>query len=72
MKESEKGMAIEQPLVPTVVEVIDIVDRTPDVKSFFVRNTDGSGLPFQVQPGQCVPGRKSRSIWSLPSNGWVS
>ena len=53
MNEAEKGMAIEQPLVPTVVEVIDIVDRTPDVKSFFVRNTDGSGLPFQVQPGQC-------------------
>ena len=43
----------EQPLVPTIVEVIDIIDRTPDVKSFFVRNVDGNGLPFQVAPGQC-------------------
>ncbi|CFX19045.1 Cytochrome-c3 hydrogenase, gamma subunit [Syntrophomonas zehnderi OL-4] len=43
----------EQPLVPTIVEVIDIIDRTPDIKSFFVRNADGSGLPFQVAPGQC-------------------
>ncbi|MEQ8202140.1 MAG: FAD/NAD(P)-binding protein, partial [Syntrophomonadaceae bacterium] len=51
---ANEGMAIEQPLVPTIVEVIDIVDRTPDVKSFFVRNADGSGLPFQVQPGQCA------------------
>ncbi|NMC26636.1 MAG: hydrogenase [Syntrophomonadaceae bacterium] len=33
---------------------MDIIDRTPDVKSFFVRNTDGSGVPFQVAPGQCA------------------
>ena len=43
----------EQPLVPIIVEVIDIIDRTPDVKSFFVKNIDGEGLPFQVAPGQC-------------------
>lgn len=43
----------EQPLVPQIVEVIDIIDRTPDVKSFFVKNANGNGLPFQVTPGQC-------------------
>jgi len=37
-----------------VVEVIDIIDRTPDVKSFFVKNPGDSGLPFQVSPGQCA------------------
>ena len=43
----------EQPLVPQIVEVIDIIDRTPDVKRFFVKNANGNGLPFQVTPGQC-------------------
>ncbi len=52
--EDKKGMIIEQPLVPTVVEVIDIIDRTPDVKSFLVKNSDGNGVPFQVAPGQCA------------------
>jgi NAD(P)H-flavin reductase len=51
--QDHKCTCSEQPLVPTVVEVIDIIDRTPDVKSFFVRNVDGNGVPFQVAPGQC-------------------
>lgn len=48
----------EQPLVPTVVEVIDIVDETPDIKSFYVKSPEG-GLPYDVKPGQC-------SMVSLP------
>lgn len=48
----------EQPLVPHIVEVINIVEETPDVKSFYVRNV-GGGLPYQVMPGQC-------SMLSLP------
>lgn len=40
----------ENPLVPGIVEVIDIKEETSDVKSFFVRNTEG--LPFDVMPGQ--------------------
>jgi NAD(P)H-flavin reductase len=49
----------EQPLVPHIVEVIDIVEETPDVKSFYVKNPAG-GLPYQVMPGQC-------SMLSLPA-----
>ncbi len=48
----------EQPLVPHIVEVINIVEETPDVKSFYVRNV-GGGLPYQVMPRQC-------SMLSLP------
>lgn len=48
----------EQPLVPHIVEVIDIVEETPDVKSFYVKSP-GGGLPYQVMPGQC-------SMLSLP------
>lgn len=48
----------EQPLVPHIVEVIDIVEETPDVKSFYVKSPSG-GLPYRVQPGQC-------SMLSLP------
>jgi hypothetical protein len=40
----------ENPLVPGIVEVIDIVDETPDVKSFFVKSENG--VPFDVMPGQ--------------------
>jgi NAD(P)H-flavin reductase len=43
----------EQPLVPTVVEVVDIQDETPDVKSFYCRLSEG-GVPFNVAPGQCA------------------
>ncbi len=43
----------EQPLVPVMVEVIDIKDETPDVKSFYCRKTEG-GVPFDVKPGQCA------------------
>ncbi|NLO21131.1 MAG: hydrogenase [Syntrophomonadaceae bacterium] len=43
----------EQPLVPTVVEVVDIKDETPDVKSFYCRLSEG-GVPFNVAPGQCA------------------
>ena len=43
----------ENPLVPGIVEVIDIKDETPDVKSFFVRCA-GGGVPFDVIPGQLV------------------
>lgn len=42
----------EKPLVPTVVEVIDIKEETPDVKSFFVKNVDGDGVPFDIGPGK--------------------
>lgn len=41
----------ENPLIPGVVEVIDIVDETPDVKTFYVKSPDG-GVPFDVMPGQ--------------------
>ena len=41
---------LENPLVPIIVEVIDIVDETPDVKTFYVRNENG--VPFDVMPGQ--------------------
>ena len=51
--QDNKCTCSEQPLVPIIVEVIDIIDRTPDVKSFFVKNSDGNGVPFQVAPGQC-------------------
>ncbi|QGT98861.1 Heterodisulfide reductase, cytochrome reductase subunit [Candidatus Syntrophocurvum alkaliphilum] len=40
----------ENPLVPSVVEVKDIVDETPDVKTFYV--TGENGVPFNVMPGQ--------------------
>lgn len=43
----------EQPLVPIVVEVVDIQDETPDVKSFYCRLKEG-GVPFNVAPGQCA------------------
>ncbi|HEX3010717.1 MAG TPA: FAD/NAD(P)-binding protein [Syntrophomonadaceae bacterium] len=42
----------EKPLVPCTVEVIDVVDETPDVKSFFVKNENG--VPFDIKPGQCA------------------
>lgn len=48
---SEHKCNCENPLVPGIVEVIDIKDETPDVKSFFVRNI-GGGVPFDVMPGQ--------------------
>lgn len=41
---------LENPLVPSIVEVIEIVDETPDVKSFYVKSEDG--VPFNVMPGQ--------------------
>lgn len=44
----------EQPLVPGVVEVVDIKEETPDIKSFYVKNADGNGVPFDVLPGQCA------------------
>ena len=40
----------ENPLVPSIVKVVDIVDETPDVKTFYV--TTDSGIPFPVMPGQ--------------------
>lgn len=43
----------EKPLVPTMVEIFDIVEETPDVKSFYVKSPDG-GVPFNVMPGQCA------------------
>ncbi|MDD2586088.1 MAG: FAD/NAD(P)-binding protein [Syntrophomonadaceae bacterium] len=42
----------EQPLVPIMVEVIDIKEETPDVKSFFVKNIDSNGVPFNIEPGK--------------------
>ncbi|MGE5373264.1 MAG: FAD/NAD(P)-binding protein [Solirubrobacterales bacterium] len=38
------------PLVPSLVKVIAIVDETPDVKNFYVQ-AEG-GIPFKVMPGQ--------------------
>lgn len=40
----------ENPLVPGIVEVIKIVDETPDVKNFYVKAENG--VPFNVMPGQ--------------------
>ncbi|HWQ76175.1 MAG TPA: FAD/NAD(P)-binding protein [Syntrophomonas sp.] len=48
------------PLVPHVVEVVDIIERTPDIKSFLVKNSSGEGLPYHIKPGQC-------SMISLPA-----
>lgn len=39
------------PLVPSMVEVVNIIDETPDVKNFYVRKPEG-GVPFNVMPGQ--------------------
>jgi len=41
----------ENPLVPGIVEVVKIIDETPDVKNFYVRSEKG-GVPFNVMPGQ--------------------
>jgi len=40
----------ENPLVPQIVEIVKIIDETPDVKTFHVRNENG--VPFDVKPGQ--------------------
>lgn len=40
----------ENPLVPQIVEIVRIIDETPDVKTFHVRQEDG--VPFEVKPGQ--------------------
>ncbi|MDD3852165.1 MAG: FAD/NAD(P)-binding protein [Syntrophomonadaceae bacterium] len=40
----------ENPLVPQIVEVIKIVEETPDVKTFYVQKDNG--VPFDVMPGQ--------------------
>lgn len=72
----------QNPLVPGIVEVVKIIDETPDVKNFYVRCVDG-GVPFNVMPGQLAmvslvpvgklcfqfPGRKRMIIWNLLSNG---
>jgi hypothetical protein len=57
----------EQPLVPHIVEVIDIVEETPDVKSFYVKSPSG-GLPYQVQPAnaQCCPCRWVKACSPAP------
>lgn len=41
----------KNPLVPGIVEVVDIIDETPDVKTFCVQQP-GGGIPFAVMPGQ--------------------
>ncbi len=38
------------PLVPSIARVVDIIDETPDVKTFYVTGDDG--IPFPVMPGQ--------------------
>lgn len=43
----------ESPLTPGIVEVIDIIEETPDVKTFYVKSDEG-GIPFKVMPGQLV------------------
>jgi NAD(P)H-flavin reductase len=40
----------DNPLVPSTVRVVDIIDETYDVKNFYV--TTDSGIPFKVKPGQ--------------------
>ena len=40
----------ENPLVPGIVEVVKIIDETPDIKNFYVRSENG--VPFNVMPGQ--------------------
>ena len=42
---------VENPMIPHIVEVIDIIDETPDVKNFLVKAENG-GVPFNVMPGQ--------------------
>ncbi len=41
----------ESPLTPSVVEIMDIVEETSDVKTFYVKKPEG-GVPFDVMPGQ--------------------
>ncbi len=40
----------QNPLVPSIVKVVEIVDETYDIKNFYVA-TD-QGIPFEVLPGQ--------------------
>ncbi|MCR4400017.1 MAG: FAD/NAD(P)-binding protein, partial [Syntrophomonadaceae bacterium] len=44
------GCSCENPLVPRIVKVVDIIEETPDVKTFHV--TTDEGIPFRVMPGQ--------------------
>ena len=69
----------QNPLVPQIVKVIDIIEETPDVKNFYVATE--SGLPFRRRPGNAAwfplpigqgcspsPGRP-KTTWSLPLEG---
>jgi NAD(P)H-flavin reductase len=40
----------ENPLVPTIVKVVNIIEETYDVKTFYA--TTDNGIPFKVKPGQ--------------------
>ena len=42
----------EKPLIPQVCTIIDIIEETPDVKTFRVQTPDGR-KPFECRPGQC-------------------
>jgi 2-polyprenylphenol hydroxylase and related flavodoxin oxidoreductases len=48
---AEAKCTCSNPLVPGLVEVVNIIDETPDVKTFYVRKPEG-GVPFNVRPGQ--------------------
>ncbi len=64
---------IKEPLIPTVCEIVDIRQDTPDVKTFRVLTLDGK-KPFIHKPGQCAMlsmpgvGEALFSITSSPTN----
>ncbi len=64
---------IKEPLIPTVCEITDIRQDTPDVKTFRVLTLDGK-KPFIHKPGQCAMlsmpgvGEALFSITSSPTN----
>ena len=64
---------IKEPLIPTVCQITDIRQDTPDVKTFRVLTLDGK-KPFIHKPGQCAMlsmpgvGEALFSITSSPTN----
>ena len=64
---------IREPLIPTVCQITDIRQDTPDVKTFRVLTLDGK-KPFIHKPGQCAMlsmpgiGEALFSITSSPTN----
>ncbi len=63
---------IEDALIPHVCKIVNIIQETPDVKTFYIQDLNGK-KPFQHIPGQCamlmVPGlgESMISITSSPT-----